>query len=71
MEIRLQNTINEKINNSKLFIMKKTHGGANRGQGRKSPFTEPTKIVSVRSPLSKIPELKAIINEYLNQFKTK
>ena len=49
--------------------IKNTHGGAGRGQGNKHKYNEPTKTISFRVPLSKVTELKAIINEYLQQFK--
>ena len=37
---------------------KETRGGANRGQGRKSPFKEKTKGVKFMCPISKVDALK-------------
>ncbi len=44
---------------------KKTQGGKRSNAGRKSAFTEPTKTVSFRCPLSKIDELKLYVNAKL------
>ncbi len=38
-----------------------TRGGANRGQGRKSPFKEKTKGVKFMCPESKVDELKKYV----------
>ena len=40
-------------------------GGKRSNAGRKSAFTEPTKTVSFRCPLSKIEELKLYVNAKL------
>jgi hypothetical protein len=49
--------------------MKNTHGGANRNQGAKPKYNEPTTTIAFRVPVSKVTELKGIIKEYLQQFK--
>ena len=46
----------------------KKQGGKRKGAGRKSPFTEPTKTVSFRCPLSKIEELKLYVNAKLSEW---
>jgi hypothetical protein len=44
---------------------KETRGGSGRGQGRKSPFKEPTKGVKFMCPLSKVDALKKYVNRKL------
>jgi len=46
-------------------------GGKRKGAGRKSPFTEPTKTVSFRCPLSKVDELKLIVKSKLSEWSLK
>jgi hypothetical protein len=48
---------------------KENRGGANRNQGAKPKYTEPTKTTAFRIPISKIDEVKKIVKEYLNQYK--
>ncbi len=43
------------------LVKKETRGGANRGQGRKSPFKEKTKGVKFMCPESKVDELKKYV----------
>ena len=43
-------------------------GGKRKGAGRKSPFTEPTKTVSFRCPISKTEELKEYVNAKLSEW---
>ena len=47
---------------------KKMQGGKRSNAGRKSAFTEPTKTVSFRCPLSKIDELKLYVNAKLSEW---
>lgn len=47
---------------------KKQHGGAGRGQGRKSRFNEETTTLSVRVPVSKKEDLKKIIDAKLEEW---
>ena len=48
---------------------KETRGGTRKGSGAKPKYNEETKTVAFRCPLSKVDELKKIINEKLNEFK--
>lgn len=50
---------------------KKKQGGKRLNAGRKSAFTEPTKTVSFRCPLSKVDELKLIVNSKLSEWSVK
>lgn len=50
---------------TKKVIKKESRGGANRGQGRKSPFKEKTKGVKFMCPLSKVDALKKHVNRKL------
>ena len=43
-------------------------GGKRKGAGRKSPFSEPTKTVSFRCPISKTKELKEYVNAKLSEW---
>lgn len=43
-------------------------GGKRKGAGRKSPFSEPTKTVSFRCPISKTEELKKYVNAKLSEW---
>ena len=43
-------------------------GGKRKGAGRKCHFSEPTKTVSFRCPLSKIDELKLYVNAKLSEW---
>jgi hypothetical protein len=49
----------------------KKQGGKRKGAGRKSPFTEPTKTVSFRCPVSKVAELKALVKSKLSEWALK
>ncbi len=44
---------------------KSTHGGAGRGQGRHLKYGEETKNVTFRCPVSKIEELRKLVNDAL------
>lgn len=54
--------------------MENNHGGANRGQGRKSNFGEKTKLLCIRVPISlpekKAKEIKEAANKILEEYKT-
>ncbi len=43
-------------------------GGKRKGAGRKSSFSEPTKTVSFRCPISKTEELKVYVNTKLSEW---
>ena len=53
----------------KVNRKKETRGGTRKGSGAKPKYSEQTKTVAFRCPLSKVDELKKIINEKLNEFK--
>jgi len=40
-------------------------GGKRKNAGRKSPFSEPTKTVAFRCPMSKVDELKLVVRSKL------
>ncbi len=46
-------------------------GGKRKGAGRKSPFSEPTKTIAFRCPLSKVDELKIIVKSKLSEWSVK
>lgn len=48
--------------------IKKQHGGARLGAGRRSRFNEETTTLSVRVPVSKKEELKNIIDTKLEEW---
>jgi len=43
-------------------------GGKREGAGRKSAFSEPTKTVSFRCPISKTEKLKEYVNAKLSEW---
>lgn len=49
-----------------MNMKKETRGGKRAGAGRKSIYKEPTKQVKVTCPVSKIEELKKILDQHLN-----
>lgn len=51
--------------------MKETRGGKRENSGAKLKYSEPTKTIAFRVPISQIDELKSIIKNYLQQFKAK
>jgi hypothetical protein len=51
-------------------MKKENRGGSRKGSGAKPRYSEPTKSISLRVPESKVEEVKAIVKEYLKQFKT-
>jgi len=46
-----------------------TRGGTRKNAGAKPKYNEQTKTVAFRCPLSKVDELKKIINAKLNEYK--
>jgi hypothetical protein len=46
-------------------------GGRRENAGRKSAFTESTKTVAFRCPLSKVDELKIIVKSKLSEWSVK
>jgi hypothetical protein len=45
--------------------MKKKHGGKRQNAGRLPKYSEKTKTVSFRVPISKINEIKELVKSYL------
>jgi hypothetical protein len=50
---------------------KETRGGARHGSGAKPKYSEQTKLVSFRCPLSKVDELKVIVKSKLSEWSVK
>lgn len=44
-------------------------GGARKGSGAKPKYDEPTTTISIRVPVSRVDQVKIIVEDYLNQFK--
>ena len=53
----------EKKNN---ILNNPKHGGTRNGSGAKPKYNEETKTIAFRCPISKVDELKTIINAKLN-----
>lgn len=51
-----------------MEIKKEKRGGKRLNSGRKPAFSEPTKTVSFRCPVSKIDELKLIVKSTLSKW---
>lgn len=49
---------------------KNKQGGKRKGAGRSSKFDEPTKTVAFRCPISKVDELKSIVNDKLSEWQS-
>ena len=52
-------------------MKKENRGGSRKGSGAKPKYSEQTKTVSCRCPISHIDTLKQVIKDYLNQLKIK
>lgn len=50
-------------------MKKQTKGGTRKNAGAKPKYSEQTTTIAFRCPLSKVDELKSIINAKLNQWK--
>lgn len=50
-------------------MKKQTKGGTRKNAGAKHKYSEQTTTIAFRCPLSKVDELKSIINAKLNQWK--
>lgn len=50
---------------------KETRGGTRQGSGAKPKYNEPTTTIAFRVPLSKVDELKDIVNTRLQEYKLK
>ncbi len=52
-------------------IKKETRGGTRKGSGAKPKYYEQTKTVAFRCPLSKVDEIKIVINSKLSEWSVK
>lgn len=52
-------------------MKKETRGGTRQGSGAKPKYNEKTKTVAFRCPLSKVDELKKLVNEKLADWAVK
>jgi hypothetical protein len=50
---------------------KKTRGGTRQGSGAKPKYSEQTKTVAFRCPLSKVEELKKVVKSKLSEWSVK
>jgi len=62
--------------NYKIYIMpysvkKSNKGGKRKGSGAKPKYSEQTKTVAFRCPLSKVDELKSIVKSKLSEWSVK
>jgi hypothetical protein len=57
--------------NEPNILQKMEWGGTRQGSGAKPKYSEQTKTVAFRCPVSKIPELKSIIKGKLSEWSTK
>tara|TARA_R110000868_G_scaffold27695_1_gene104799 strand:- start:7 stop:189 length:183 start_codon:yes stop_codon:yes gene_type:complete len=58
----------------KEYILKKAknkRGGTRKGSGAKSKYSEKTKTIAFRCPLSKVDELKLIVKSKLSEWSVK
>jgi hypothetical protein len=56
---------------AELEVKKKQMGGTRQGSGAKPKYSEQTKTVSFRCPLSKVDELKLIVKSKLSEWSVK
>ena len=59
---------------TKEYILKKLknkHGGTRQGSGAKPKYNEQTKTIAFRCPLSKVDELKLVVNSKLSDWSVK
>ena len=54
-----------------IEVKKENRGGTRQGSGAKSKYSEPTKPVAFRCPLSKVDELKLIVKSKLSEWSVK
>jgi len=55
----------------KTDIKKDSRGGDRKGAGAKKKYNEQTVTVSFRCPLSKVDDIKGLINQRLNRWSVK
>jgi hypothetical protein len=56
---------------AELEVKKKQRGGTRQGSGAKPKYSEQTKTVAFRCPLSKVDELKLIVKSKLSEWSVK
>ena len=54
-----------------VFSLKETRGGTRKGSGAKPKYSEQTKTIAFRCPVSKVDELKKVINTKLAKWAIK
>ena len=59
------------LKSSGMKIKKETRGGARKGSGAKPKYSEQTKTVAFRCPLSKVDELKLVVKSKLSEWSVK
>lgn len=57
--------------NEENILQKMEWGGIRKGSGAKPKYSEQTKTVAFRCPLSKVDELKLIVNSKLSEWSVK
>ena len=57
------------LSNGVNILNNPKHGGTRQGSGAKPKYNEETKTIAFRCPISKVDELKTIINAKLNEWK--
>jgi hypothetical protein len=53
---------------AELEVNKQTRGGTRQGSGAKPKYNEKTTTIAFRCPISKVAELKSLVNDKLQQF---
>ena len=50
-------------------MKQENRGGSRKGSGAKPKYTEPTKTIAFRVPISKIDEVKEVVNKMLFSYR--
>jgi hypothetical protein len=53
---------------AELEVNKQKRGGTRQGSGAKPKYNEQTTTIAFRCPISKVAELKSLVNDKLQQF---
>lgn len=56
------------MNTTNTIKMKETRGGSRLNSGAKPKYSEPTKTTAFRIPISKIEEVKEVVNRMLSGY---
>lgn len=56
---------------AELEVKKETRGGTRKNAGAKPKYTEQTKTVAFRCPISKVDELKLVVKSKLSEWSVK